>query len=150
MYRSRASRRRRRRSAGPGIYDSICSVVASMSGQRPYEGRIVKNVRGLFADTNAILLPVAASPQACLCSPSRFSFSSLFFRLSKCSNVFFSSTQSFTFNNDELSPVSLFISVYAVPFPPLTMFGPLGEYIVYPTRKSPWFRQSRMHRRKSK
>lgn len=32
-----------------GIYDSICPAMALMSGQRSYERRIDKNVRGLFA-----------------------------------------------------------------------------------------------------
>lgn len=101
-----------------------------MSGQRPYEGRIDKNVRGLFADTNAILLPVAVLlPRRAFAPPPPSLLLQLSFspRLSGCSNVFFSSTQSFTFNIDELSPVSLFISIYAVLFPSIDNVRSFGR-----------------------
>lgn len=110
-----------------GIYDSICPAMAFMSGQRPYERRIDKNVRGLFADERTqtpFFYLSRFSPDVPLLSLRLF-FSS--FSPILTVTLVLSAPLHLTLTNFLLFPSpSRFMQFFSL----LTMFAPMAEYIV--------------------
>lgn len=104
----------------------------SMSGQLPYERRIDKNVRGLSANERTqtpFFYLSRFSPGVPLLLPSSPSFSS-FPPVSECNSFFSFPSTPLRLTLTNFLPFLLSIAIYAVPFPSLTVFAPLAEYIV--------------------